>query len=62
MAIKTGDTARVVAPIVQGEVTSVKFNEDTGAKRILLAFTDAEGNASERWFTEEELELVAPTE
>lgn len=58
MALKVGDAARVVVPVIAGEVTQVKFNEDTGAKRILLTWTDLEGETQERWFTEEELEAV----
>ncbi len=56
--MKIGDIARVVAVVPQGEVTSVKFDENTGEKRILMAWTDADGVSQERWFAEGDLEVV----
>jgi hypothetical protein len=60
MTISQGDIARIVQPVIQGEVTSVKFDENTGAKRILLSWQDTDGNPQERWFTEADLEVVTP--
>lgn len=56
MSVKTGDTARLIQPVVQGTVIKIKFDEDTGEKRALLAWTDADGTAQERWFPADALE------
>ncbi|GEP11827.1 hypothetical protein [Methylobacterium gnaphalii] len=53
-----GDKARVRPVIVEGEIIRVKFDEETGAKLVLLGWNDA-GEAHERWFSEAELEPVA---
>ena len=59
MTIAKGDIARLVQPVVQGEVTSIKFDENTGAKRLQLSWEDGDGNPQERWFTEGDLEFVS---
>jgi hypothetical protein len=56
--MKKGDTAKIIQPVIKGEITSVKYDEDTGEKRLLLTWSDDAGEHS-RWCAEAELELVS---
>jgi hypothetical protein len=58
MTIKKGDLVRLIQPVVQGEVIKVQFDPDTGEKRLLLRWDVTDESASERWFAEDELEIV----
>lgn len=58
MPLVAGNRARLVQPTIEGDVVRVKFDEETGAKVVLLTFT-LNGEQVERWFTEAELEVVA---
>lgn len=57
--MKKGDTVRMRVTVPQGEILSIKFDEDTGEKRILMGWTDSDGQTQERWFMEDELELAS---
>ena len=58
MSLAKGDAARVVQPVISGTVTEIKFNEDTGEKRLKLEWDHADG-VHGRWFSEGDLEAVA---
>ena len=58
MSVSIGQTARLVQPVVQGEVIDTRFNKDAGKLEHLLSYTDADGETHERWFIETELEAV----
>jgi hypothetical protein len=59
--IKRGDNARLNVHPIEGVATLVKFDEDTGEKRIQLEWLDADGVTQSRWFSEAELEVLPPS-
>ena len=56
---KNGDTVRQVIAPIEGQVMRFAFDPQTGEIAYLVSWTDAEGNAHERSFSEDEIE-VAP--
>lgn len=50
-----GDKARVAQPVIEGSVAQVKYDENTGEKRLLLRWKAKDGT-HERWFGEADLE------
>lgn len=58
MAFKEGDTVRQIAPVISGVVQDIQFNKGTSELEYLFEYTDGEGNAQSRWFTESQLEAV----
>ena len=58
MPIPKGATVRQVVPVIEGQVTERRFNEEAAAMEYLVAFTTADGNAAERWFLESPLTEV----
>lgn len=57
-AFKKGDSVRLKVSVPQGPVQKVRMDDD-GNVEYLLAWTDADGNAQERWFAEDALELAS---
>jgi hypothetical protein len=51
---KKGDLVKLVTVVPQGPVQSIRMTED-GDVQYLVAWTDADGVAHERWFDEEQL-------
>jgi uncharacterized protein YodC (DUF2158 family) len=49
-----GDVVKVKAVTPQGPVQALRMDED-GVVSCLIEWTDAEGNAHQRWFDEDEL-------
>lgn len=41
--------------VPQGPVLKLKMDEDTGAVSYLIEWIDADGEAKQRWFAEDEL-------
>ncbi|TXN67273.1 hypothetical protein [Methylobacterium sp. WL6] len=60
MSLKAGMAARVRPVIIEGTVERVRFDEDTGEKRVLFAWTGADGEPHSRWFPEGDLDAVEP--
>lgn len=58
MSIKIGQQAKLVQPVVQGEVKDTRFNKDEGQLEHLLSYIGADGEPHERWFLESELEAA----
>lgn len=56
--IDVGQQARLVQPVIQGEVTDTRFNKDAKELEHLVSWTDAEGETQERWFLASQLEAV----
>ena len=50
-----GDVVRVNAVVPQGPVQSFRMDEETGEVYCLIEWTDADGNAQQRWFKEDDL-------
>jgi uncharacterized protein YodC (DUF2158 family) len=55
-AFKKGDEVKVIAVTPEGPVQALRMDED-GNFFYLVEWTDADGNAQQRWF--EESQLVA---
>lgn len=60
MPIDKGATVRQNVPVIEGQVTQRRFSEDAGCMEYLVTYTDADGNAAERWFLEAQLSEVQP--
>lgn len=58
MPFAKGDLVRLKTPVIQGPVLDGTYDMDAQAFSYRLAFTDADGQEHDRWFTEGELELV----
>ena len=56
--IQVGQTAKLVQPVIQGEVKDTQFNKSAGELEHLIAWVDAEANEQERWFLASTLEVV----
>jgi hypothetical protein len=62
------DPVKIKGTVIEAQVVQVKFNEDTGARRLLVAWDNPEDAQThhERWFDESEnaLEVIpdAPDE
>lgn len=56
--IQIGQHARLVQPVIQGEVKDTQFNKTAGELEHLISWTDAEGETQERWFLASTLEAV----
>jgi uncharacterized protein YodC (DUF2158 family) len=54
MAFKKGDVVRLSAVIPEGPVLALRMNED-GEIFCLLEWVDAEGEAQQRWFSQDQL-------
>lgn len=57
--MKAGDTARLIQPVIEGQVMERRINPDTDDIELRLAWTDAAGERNERWFPEQQLEQVS---
>jgi len=51
---KKGDVVKVPAVLPEGPVQSIRMLED-GTVQYLIEWQDAEGQAQQRWFNEEQL-------
>jgi hypothetical protein len=49
-----GEEVKIIAVVPQGPVEKLRMDED-GNFWYLLSWVDANGNAQERWFAEQEL-------
>jgi uncharacterized protein YodC (DUF2158 family) len=54
MAFKKGDVVRVKAVLPQGPITKMRMDED-GIVSYLVEWSDSDGHAQERWFTEDQI-------
>ena len=56
--MKAGTTARLIQPVVQGQVKERRINPATEELELLLEWTDADGQPVQRWFDADKLEEV----
>lgn len=56
--IQVGQTARLVQPVVQGEVKDTQFNKGASELEHLIEYVDADGETHTRWFLASQLEVV----
>lgn len=59
MPIAKGSKVRQVVPVIEGEVSERRFNDEAECMEYLVEYTDAEGHPASRWFTESQLEVAA---
>lgn len=57
--MKTGTTARLIQPVIQGEVVARRITADDQIE-YQLRWVDAAGEEQLRWFAEAQLEEVRP--
>lgn len=56
--MRQGDTVRLVQPVIQGEVKARRINELSDELELLVEWTDADGQTTQRWFEAKQLEQV----
>ena len=57
MAIEVGKTARLIQPVVQGEILDTQYNKESKELEHLLSWEE-DGEHQQRWFSEKHLEAV----
>ena len=60
MPIPQGAQVRQIVPVIEGQVTQRRFNDEANAMEYLVTYTTADGQAAERWFLETQLAEVQP--
>lgn len=58
MSVTIGQQARLIQPVVQGEVLDTRYNKDARQLEHLLSYTDQSGETQQRWFLESDLEVA----
>lgn len=58
MAISVGDTAKLIQPVVKGQVIDTRYNKDAKQLEHLLEYTGEDGDAHQRWFLDSQLEAA----
>lgn len=56
--MKIGDSAKLIQPVVSGQIIDTEYDKENLCLRHCLEWADASGNTSQRWFIESELEAV----
>lgn len=56
--MKLGDQAKQVVHPIQGLIVKKQFNEDTDSFQYLLEYENKEGELTQSWFNEGELEAT----
>lgn len=59
MPIPKGAQVRQVVPVIEGAVIERRFNDAGDKFEYLVEYTDADGAAQSRWFTDGQIEEVA---
>jgi hypothetical protein len=59
MSLEMGQQARLIQPVVEGEIIDTEYDKDAKQLKHLVAYTDADGESQTRWFLESQLEEVA---
>jgi hypothetical protein len=58
MGLEIGHAARLVQPVIEGEIVDTEYDKDAKQLRHKLNWTDGAGEAHSRWFLESQLEAV----
>lgn len=58
MSITIGQQAKLVQPVIAGEVVDTRFNKEEGQLEHLLSYQEADGTPQQRWFLDEKLEAA----
>jgi len=59
MPIPKGTVVHQIIPVISGTVVATKFNDDVNAFEYCVEFLNADGEVSQRWFNENEVEVSA---
>ena len=59
MPIPKGAQVRQVVPVIEGAVIERRFNDAGDTFEYFVEYTDADGAAQSRWFTDGQIEEVA---
>lgn len=59
MPMPKGTPVQQVIHPITGVTSGTRFNEDTNQFEYLVDYSDADGNAVQRWFTETEIQEAA---
>ena len=57
--MKTGDKAKIVQPVIEGSIIDTEYDKEKEQLKHLLEYEDVNGELTQRWCTEDELEQVA---
>jgi hypothetical protein len=61
-SLTPGKKVRQVVPVIEGEVSDIRWNRDEKKFEVLVAYTSNDG-PHERWFTEDQVaEVETPAE
>lgn len=58
MSLEIGKQARMIQPVVAGEIIDTEYDKDAKELRHLLRYEDADGEEQTRWFRESQLQEV----
>ena len=58
MAFKNGDVLKQRVFVVEGIVTDVRYDAESGRFQYLLEYTDEDSNVQRRWFDETQVEVA----
>jgi len=58
MPLEIGRTAKLIQPVIQGEIIDTEYDKDAKELRHLLNWTDEDGQQQTRWFMASQLEEV----
>lgn len=56
--MKTGQRARLITPVIEGEIKKTEYDEQQECLKHLLEYQGSDGETHSRWFLETELEGV----
>jgi hypothetical protein len=56
--MKKGNTVRLMQQVVEGDIVSTRYNEETEGLEHLVEWQDNQNDTHQRWFAEVELEEV----
>ncbi|EEO27659.1 hypothetical protein [Oxalobacter paraformigenes] len=56
--MEIGQKARLIQPVIQGEIIDTEYDKDAKELRHLLVYEDTSGTRQQRWFLESQLEEV----
>ena len=56
--MEIGQKARLIQPVIRGEIVDTEYDKDAKELRHLLVYEDTSGTRQQRWFLESQLEEV----
>ena len=56
--MKTGDKAKIVQPVIEGTIIDTEYDKEKLQLKHLFEYKNADGEDTQRWCTEAELEQL----